>query len=80
MNTERFLDACCVNLVQADPSGPTPGGHPIPVTPLTTLGVSDGGHLVGILQRRWGLPAPGTIGAAAGDRPAGVLDRRREDE
>jgi len=50
MNTERFLDACCVNLVQAGPSGPTPGGYPVPVTPLTTLGVPDGGDLVGNLQ------------------------------
>ena len=71
MNTERFLDARCVNLVQAVPSGPAPGGHPVPVTPLTTLWVSDGGHFVENLQRRWGLPTPGTIGAAAGDRPAG---------
>jgi len=37
MNTEHFLDARCVNLVQADPSGPAPGGHPVPVTPLTVL-------------------------------------------
>jgi len=80
MNTERFLDVRCVNLVQADPSGPAPGGHPVPVTPLTVLRVPDGGHPVGNLQRRWGPPTPGTIGAAAGDRPAGVLDRRREDE